>query len=370
MKHIITSGCSFTRQWRRPGISGDEYDFMKDIVSQHKWPHFIQKEYPNYKVINYGNPTNDNSVIVDSTIYGITKLLKENIKPEDIKVIVQWSGWSRSSFFISKEKQIENPLYYLNKDYVKKLHKNFEEKVQHFAHVNDFINEEKKYIGEHGYYILSGGYYGGGAHIKARAIEFFNDFVEHILSAEERMLQYFKSILLLQSFCNERNIDYKCFTMHNNFSFDYTDKDAFPSFGENVDPAYEVVMNKTIPITWDGDLTYNYENKPYLKYLYDLIDFNKFWFYKEEGVTMYGGQSEWAIKKFDIDEISDDKNYPNILWQETIPPTPTSPIMNSQELIEHLRKNNWWQHTSPYLNRKFVREELVDFLGKPIKTII
>ena len=191
MKYIITSGCSFTRQFRRVGISGTTDDFQTDAMNQWKWPHFIQKEYPEYKVINYGCPTNDNAVIVDSVIYGISKLLKENVKPEDIKVIVQWSGWSRSSFFISKSKQIENPNYYLNKEFIKEKHKN-EEIAESFAHVNDFIDEKKEYIGEHGYYILSGGYHGGGEHIKARAIEFFHDFVEHILSPEERMLQYFK----------------------------------------------------------------------------------------------------------------------------------------------------------------------------------
>lgn len=370
MRYIVTSGCSFTRQWRRPGISGDEYDFIDDIPSQYKWPHFIQSEYKNDKVINYGNPTNDNAVIVDSIIYGVSKLLKDNVKPENIKVIVQWSGWSRSSFFISKSKQIENSNYYLNKSFIKERDKNNGDKTEHFAHVNDFINEKKEYIGEHGYYILSGGYYGGGSHIKAKAIEFFHDFVEHILSAEERMLQYFKSILLLQSFCKERGIDYTCFTMHNNFSKDYTEKDAFPGIVHTKNMAYEVVMNKFIPITWENDLVYEYEDIPYLKYLYDLIDFNKFWFYKEDGVTMYGGQSEWAIKNFDIDEISDDENFPNILWQETMPMIYGGKTMNREELIKHLQKNNWWQHTSPYLNKKFVKEVLIDFLGKPKLKII
>lgn len=362
MKYIITSGCSFTRQFRRVGITGTADDFQTDPVSQWKWPHFIQKEFKNDKVINYGNPTNDNAVIVDSIIYGVAKLLKDNVKPKDIKVIVQWSGWSRSSFFISKSKQIENPNYYLNKEFIKEKHKN-EEITEHFAHVNDFIDEKKEYIGEHGYYILSGGYYGGGEHIKARAIEFFHDFVEHILSPEERMLQYFKSILLLQSFCKEKGIDYKCFSMHNNLSKSYNEKDAFPYCDKNM--AYKVVMNKFIPITWEDDLSYNYEDRPYLKYLYDLIDFDKFWFYKEEGVTKYGGQSEWAIKNFDINEVSNDVNFPNSLWQESAPVDHGGRILNAEELIKHLEKNNWWQHTSPYLNRKFVKEELAEFLGKP-----
>ncbi len=34
MKYIVTSGCSFTRQYRRIGITGNEYDFMNDAISQ------------------------------------------------------------------------------------------------------------------------------------------------------------------------------------------------------------------------------------------------------------------------------------------------------------------------------------------------
>jgi hypothetical protein len=46
MKHIITNGCSFTRQFRRLGITGTADDFMDDHISQWKWPHFIQEENP------------------------------------------------------------------------------------------------------------------------------------------------------------------------------------------------------------------------------------------------------------------------------------------------------------------------------------
>ena len=38
--------------------------------------------------------------------------------------------------------------------------------------------------------------------------EFFNDYVEHVFSAEERLIAYFQSILLVQSFCKANGIDY------------------------------------------------------------------------------------------------------------------------------------------------------------------
>jgi hypothetical protein len=89
MKYIVTSGCSFTRQYRRVGITGTTEDFMEDSISQWKWPHFIQSEYPDYKVLNYGNPTNDNAVIAKSILYGVNDLIKKGIPTSDIKIIIQ-----------------------------------------------------------------------------------------------------------------------------------------------------------------------------------------------------------------------------------------------------------------------------------------
>jgi len=107
MKYIVTSGCSFTRQYRRVGITGTAEDFMEDSISQWKWPHFIQAEYLHHKVLNYGNPTNDNAVIAQSILYAVNDLIKKGVPTSDIKVIVQWSGWSRNSAFVSKDKQYE-----------------------------------------------------------------------------------------------------------------------------------------------------------------------------------------------------------------------------------------------------------------------
>ena len=360
MKYIVTNGCSFTRQFRRIGISGTADDFMNDHISQWKWPHFIQEEYPQFKVLNYGNPTNDNSVIAQSTIYGIDKLLKEGIEPSDIKVIVQWSGWSRNSAFISKKKQSEKG-YQLNRNFVKERDKNTE-LVEDFAHINDFIDEPKRYPGEHGYFILAGGYH--ASHVKVRSIDYFDDYVDHVFSADERLIEYFKNILLVQYYCKSNGIDYKCFTMHNNFSADYTMDDRFPLFGpadSKKDQAWHVLMEKYIPITWQNDIKIQYEDKPYVKYLYDLIDLDKFWFYDKENITKFGGQVEWCIQNYDIDEVTDREEVPNLIWQE-YRNNWDSGKRSKEDMLEYFKHNNYWQHASPYSNRKFVRTELNKFL--------
>jgi len=344
MKYIVTSGCSFTRQYRRIGITGNEYDFMNDAISQWKWPHFIQKEYPDYKVLNYGNPTNDNAVIAKSILYGVNKLLKEGVSTENIKVIVQWSGWSRNSAFISKQKQIENN-YFLNKEFVAERDKDRWPINEDFAHINDFINEPKKYIGEHGYFILSGGYHNG--HVKAKV-----------------MIEYLQNILLIQYFCKANGIECKFFTMHNNFSADYVTEDRFPLWkpvGSSNSEAWFVVNKKFIPSTWENDNKVQFENSPYIKYLFDMVDFEKFWFYKEDGLTKYGGQVEWSIKRYNHDEVSEYDDIPNIIWLECRGNWDDNK-RDKDELIKWLEKTVYWQHTSPYLNYMFVKEELKSFL--------
>lgn len=367
MKHIVTNGCSFTRQFRRIGITGTADDFMDDHISQWKWPHFIQKDYPDFKVLNYGCPTNDNAVIAQSTIYGVDKLLKEGIPASDIKVIVQWSAWSRNSAFISKRKQFEKG-YQLNRSFVKDRDKNTELQ-EDFAHINDFIESPKRYPGEHGYFILAGGYH--ASHVKIRSIDYFDDYVDHVFSADERLIEYFKNILLLQYYCKSNGIDYKCFTMHNNFSSDYTMDDKFPLFApedSKKDQSWHVVMENYIPHTWKNDIKNQYEDKPYVKYLYDLIDLDKFWFYDKENVTKFGGQVEWCIQNYNFDEVSDDEEIPNLIWQEYRTNWDNGK-RSIDDILEHFKTNNYWQHASPYSNRKFVRNELKQFLSN-IKDII
>ena len=57
-----------------------------------------------------------------------------------------------------------------------------------------------------------------------------------------------------------------------------------------------------------------------MNYYWDIIDWNSFWFYEEEGLHKYGGVTEWAIRNFDInDEILDDKfNSDDVIKQSEI----------------------------------------------------
>ena len=76
MKHLITSGCSFT-SLTKPNI---DFPVEIEIPLQHKrrdmwtWVDWIRHyNEQSYSVYNYGCPTNDNDTIVESTLYGINK---------------------------------------------------------------------------------------------------------------------------------------------------------------------------------------------------------------------------------------------------------------------------------------------------------
>jgi hypothetical protein len=145
---------------------------------------------------------------------------------------------------------------------------------------------------------------------------------------------------------------------------EYTKDAPFPQFrpnGSKKDSSWHIVMEKYIPTTWSSDLKYQYEDRPYVKYLYDLIDFGKFWFYEKENITKFGGQVEWCIKNYDINEVSDDENFPNIIWHE-YRTNWNSGKRSIEDMLEYFKTNHFWQHASPYANRKFVRTELKEFL--------
>ena len=85
-KHLITSGCSFSH-W---------------VVSEETWPSRLGSELK-IPVTNYGCASAGNSWIAKSAIYGTQLLINTGTNPEDILVVVMWSGLDRKDAFISKE---------------------------------------------------------------------------------------------------------------------------------------------------------------------------------------------------------------------------------------------------------------------------
>jgi len=340
-KHIICCGCSFTRQQGRINLDVMEDDFLNDDAQFFRWPHHLQLIMgDDVKVYNLGNPTNDNSIIRKNIIYKIEELIKNGVSTKDIFVFVQWSSWQRNSFFISNQKAKEfNSLIDNNRG------------ENSYAHISDFI-KDKKYNGEFGYYFLTGGFMVD--HIPYEVKKIVDKYVEFFYSEEESLIRFFDNILFLQSFLNDKGVNYLCFNLQNNFSKEYVTIGGFPVFVNDENKVYKsIYIDKYIPKTDDINLSYD---NPYIQHLFNLIDFNKFWFLQNND-TFYGGLMEWSIKRYDINK---DKNNDG-LWQEWA-------HRDSKQLKQEL-SNRWGEsyqfelgHPSAKMNEIFTNEVLLKYV--------
>jgi hypothetical protein len=319
MKHLICNGCSFTRAGRLNIDVTDDNFLTEDNTSSYSstnsnefyyYPHQIQLLHPEIKVINLGNVTNDNQVIARNIIYKIEKLKKEGFSTKDISVIVQWSSFYRNSYFVSPSKIQENKKL--------KLPQHRKRWDDDYAHINDFA-EGKNEVGENGYYFLSGNF--GMEHVKNPMKDFAHLYLGHLHSYEERSLIFLETIMMLQLYLKSNGIKYKMFNIANNFSDTYVYNSnkgsGFPIFkpeNSKNNEMYEIIKNKHIPNTWNDKM--EYFNNPYLNYYWNIIDWNDFWFYEEDGLHKFGGVTEWAIRNFDINDPIRDLNYKNTLFLE------------------------------------------------------
>lgn len=320
VRHIVCSGCSFTRQQKRIGINGTDLDFMQDSDNFWRWPHHLQNLYKNDIVYNLGNPTNDNQVISFSIISKVSQLLDKGISPNDIFVIVQWSDSNRKSFFISDEvANIHNSKLLVN-----------DSSDDAYSHVSAFLDESDDNIGKNGYFIQSGGY--NYNHVPYDVVKMY-DTVPNYISNEETTIQFFKNILLLQNFLKVKNIDFIQFNLSVNFN---------PT--SNSFSFREVYYDKKI----SKSFFYRKYDNPYLEFLYKQIDMSKMWLFQNED-TDNGGILEWSIKNF---ELGIDKR----LFME-------HDFEDIYSFIESKKEDDYaLGHPSSDMNMKFVEKILKKFV--------
>jgi hypothetical protein len=285
MKHLVTSGCSFTNLVKPNIDMPTEYPLFDKNMESWTWVEWIQYyESDNYKVHNYGCPTNDNSTIVESVMYAISKLMKDGINPTDIEVIIQWSALSRNSFYI--------PKYMVSRS-----------EMTNRIHTNDFISE-KRYPYEHGFKYLTGGYNRTDNLDKLNDITF--NYFAHQYSNEERIISWLKNIIMMSSFCKSLGIKYKYFQMNNNItsnSFSTYDNLNNRTQEPVIDFGPNLLKYKLVGENWEAGM---FMDNPYINYLIDLIDFeNDFWYYQIDGYHKCGGALEWTLGNWDENIVDD-----------------------------------------------------------------
>ena len=339
MLHLITSGCSFTRQYRRLGLDGTDEDFLSDPIHMWRWPHHIQNIYnDDIKVYNLGNPTNDNTVITQSTIKKITELLANGISVNDIKVIIQWSDQDRDSYFFSKEVISE-----YNVPVIPPPDKDEGMLDDRWAHLSTFA-ETNHFDNRWGYYLLNGGFMWN--HIK-----YPTDILEtnaKYISPEQSLIRLCTNYLFFQNFCKVKNIDWISFSLSYNFYDDLSFKNRK---WDNQGHTKNIFIDKVI-----DKFTMDFDTKnPYIRYLIDEIDFDKTYFYKDIN-TNIGGITEWAIANFDLETDEEIFMEHNLL----------SDYKNFEEFYNKNPKCGMG-HVSQQMNKKFVKTILKTFLEKDLE---
>ena len=327
-KYIVCSGCSFTRQEYRLGFDGDDEHYMADNSNMWRWPHWIQKLYPKKIVYNLGNPTNDNNLIATSTISKITELIKKGINPKEIKVFIQWSDMIRESFYIPQE------VFDL---FGEKIYLDNSGNQNVAAHTNFFANKNKD-LNKFGHYIITSG--GDYKHIQSKLRKTTIESIDRFLSVERATIRFYENIILIQNFLKQNDIDYLMFNYPRNFSLksDETQYDWESMY-----------IRRQIP-----KQIFNFKyNNPYIDYFVDNVDWDKFWFYKNEK-TNIGGLIDFAIMNFEFDidrELFMEHSY-------------EQQFEKVEDLINYYKNKGMFNlgHISSQMNKKFLEKNLQKYL--------
>jgi hypothetical protein len=212
MKHLVTSGCSFS-----------DYENPEST-----WPlHFqdlTQDKYDKFRHLGACGQGED--YISRSVIYKVNQLLKDN-NSDDIFVIVGWSGLQRRAILVNNE--------------TTKMHYRFKD-----------------------WYPM-----GESETMKGVPIGSWQDFDEEylkLLTEEQNIIISLEHMIRTQDFLRVNNVDYKFFGFTNLFA--NLDEENFLTKGRGAR------IDKKYPNT---------------SYLFDIMDWNKWWFHNE-----FGGLADWV----------------------------------------------------------------------------
>ncbi len=276
-KVIITAGCSFTQ------LTGT-------------WPYHIEQEKYGW-VQNVGDTGAGNSYISRSVIWEVNNQLKLGKNPKDIEVIIMWSGITRKEFLSTAR---ENPMHKL---WVDGPHKNW---------MGNFIRDD-------GWRVLD---FHDSTWIKSsipymswdnKAVTKFLDlYWKHFYSEEESLINTFESILRTQWYLDGLGVKYTmmCWqNIFNQYSFKvpsgWVRQEGDEIFGHEIwNLAWRDNTHFKTDRYWPDNATEKIsKDTPLLKdiypnatHLWDMIDWDKWWFYEDEQVE-YGGLAEWVCLK-------------------------------------------------------------------------
>ena len=269
MKQIITSGCSFTNCGK-------------------SWPYHIKE----HDVYNVGSAGAGNGYISRAAIYQCERLLESGTNVEDIFLIVMWSGIDRFEVLSTSD----SPLH---KDYI-----SGDSDVWWLANYDSSINVNSSVW-------LKSSVHGQKWQNKA-VNHLFDQYWKYFYSVEESFLKTLEYILRVQHYCEVRNIKYKMCCWQNIFNkYEFIVPAGYARENDRIS-AHELWLMAWLDGQhwrsnryWPKEITQEisrgtpllkdeYKIKHNTTYLWDMIDWDKWWFYEDDQVE-YGGLSEWVL---------------------------------------------------------------------------
>lgn len=218
-KKIITCGCSFSE-----GITNFTWP---NLLERH-----IKKTNSEVKFDHRGLSSQGQQLIQKKTVHAIHKALNEGYKPEEICVIVMWSGHDRRSFYINNKDTIERLVNHWAKTLVRYTLQfgDLENKGDSLTQLGSMNTELYVPYNKNGGWYITGGWHD--------EVTFFKEYLMFTEDMQESILLSLENMVMLQSICKIHNIKlYEQYYMDN---------------------VYECIED--------------YKNHKECKYLYDLLD--------------------------------------------------------------------------------------------------
>lgn len=327
-KFIVASGCSYGEIVT--AISQRDINFNIDFFNQKLSKEFeelgiekFEKFDDNILFLSVAVASQGSEWQSDSIMYTVTRLLELGAKPENIYAIVEWSQWSRYTFttpsFLEddlKNKYLDENLYGLNNTRIatflcSRYNSKKDELTQfigdslninqtngHFGNIgklNDSyyitpdhigINEIRKDMGDSWYFLID-------------KLKEYNDYI----FLEMKVKKYLDNIIRTQNFFKLNGIKYNFFQMQGCFSGWYSEAKMVKHKLTHEEHRGQCYMNGS-ELVYDEnyDPLTNIENfieerLPQYKFLFNQIDFTKFWHYNSEKYKR-GGVDEFSMDNF------------------------------------------------------------------------
>ena len=273
-KHVIAGGCSFTN-------------------CGNSWPYRINQEKHGW-VHNIASPGAGNSYISRSVIYEVDRMLNEGIQPNDITVLVMWSGIDRYEVLSTKKETPMHKLYIDGND---------------MNWLENFIGRPNEYKipFEESCWLKSSTR--GMEWENKPVVKLFDNYFKNFYTEEESFIRSLENMLRLQWYLEGKDIKFKFMTWQNIFN-KYRCKipKGYPLGGQELIGHDIWCMGWFDNELWSPNRIWPIEHTdqiskdslllkdiyPNSTHLWDMIDWDKWWFYEDEQVE-YGGLSEWIV---------------------------------------------------------------------------